>query len=275
VPSTVSEAPFLSNPYTWLFLSALFFGAAVARVTRRTSRARDPERAWTVKWVFFCLYLSASLALALGALFIGRGNGLRQIGALYFFLACALLFFLAFRFRKSAGALFLFLLLAVVLATLLFLQSLRAFTGETEIARLRVLSSRGDAMVLELLPAEGEPVVARLKGGYFAPLVRVVIFEDYFVFLGAKSWYRFEGLLSFESRLEGGRSVLRQTDTAWYFPEAPGISERLYDWFEEHERQIPGVKTVQIEAVLKRARDLSSYSIRVQNDGGVEVVPVE
>jgi len=90
------------------------------------------------------------------------------------------------------------------------------------------------------------------------------------VFLGAKSWYRLTGLVSFTTR--GGLPV--QSATAWALTRPTGISESLWAWFEEHEESIPAVKTAQTELVLKRARSLGTWSIRVQNDGGVEVVPL-
>ncbi len=56
------------------------------------------------------------------------------------------------------------------------------------------------------------------------------------------------------------------------------MSETVYRAFEKWEGRIPGVKAVQVEMDLKRvestagARSLDTYSVRVQNDGGVEVV---
>ena len=109
-----------------------------------------------------------------------------------------------------------------------------------------------------------------MDGDQFAPVVKVVIFDDLWVFLGAKSWYRFVGLVSFTTR--DGMPV--QSATAWRLDRPLGISEELWDWFEASEERIPGVKTVQSEIELKKARSLGTWSVRVQNDGGVEVVPV-
>ena len=109
-------------------------------------------------------------------------------------------------------------------------------------------------------------MVLSLKGDYFAPIVKVVIFDDLLVFLGAKTWYRFEGITSFDTNL-------RQQDTDYRFANPPGLSETMWSFFEANEARIPGVKTAQIEMTMKRAKDLSSFDVRVQNDGGVEVVP--
>jgi hypothetical protein len=123
-------------------------------------------------------------------------------------------------------------------------------------------------MKLELLPAGGEAEVFTLDGEYFAPVIKVVIFSDLYVFLGAKTWYRFEGLIS--NRYQGGD--LANLEPGYRLARPYGISERLYALFERNDNRIPGVKTVQTEIVLKKARELAAYSIRIQNDGGAEVV---
>ena len=135
-------------------------------------------------------------------------------------------------------------------------------------------------MELEILPVHGESVITWLDGSYFAPVVKVVIFDDYVVFLGAKTWYRFEGIISFEmERTDAGLQV-RQQDTGYYFPSPPGIKAKLWDLYEHYDSRIPGVRTVQVEMDLKRVRDkprsseLSVYSLRIQNDGGLQILEV-
>jgi len=248
------------------------YSAALARRARPRYLGDDPDKARTSKWLFFCLYLSLAVVAALGAIFVPRPFRLGQPRYLYFYAACAALFFLAFRFRKSAGTATLLLLLAVAFTAALFLRSLTGFTGETEIGRVRVLSARDAKLKLEILASRGEPVILDLTGSYFAPVVKVVIFDDLFVFLGAKSWYRFEGLTSFAlQRTEGGQSF-RQQDTDYYFPQAEGMSRRLWELYERHEKRLPGVRSVQVEMDLKRARELATYSLRLQNDGGLQIV---
>jgi hypothetical protein len=139
---------------------------------------------------------------------------------------------------------------------------------------VRVLSARDAQMTLEVLPEKGSSVIARMDGTYFAPIVKVVIFEDYFVFLGAKSWYRFEGITSFDTEKQQAGTVIRQQDTDHYFSAPAGIPEALWSFYERHEGSIPGVRSVQIEMDLKRARELSVYSLRIQNDGGLEIIEI-
>ena len=269
------SAALVGSPYPWLAVSALFLGAALQRATRRV-RSRylgdDLARARASKWLFFSLFLSLSIIAALGAVFVpGRAN-LTHPRFLWFYAACTVLFFLAFRFRKSAGTVTLLLLLALAFTAALFLRSLTGFTGETEIGRVRVLAARDGRLKLELLASRGEPVILDMRGSYFAPVVKVVIFDDLFVFLGARSWYRFEGLTSFaQQKGESGQSF-RQQDTDYYFPEAEGISRRLWELYERYEKRLPGVRSVQVEKDLKKARELATYSLRLQYDGGLQIV---
>jgi hypothetical protein len=267
------SAALAGSPYPWLAISALFLGAALARATRR-ARPRylgdDPARARSSKWLFFSLFLSLSVVAVLGAIFVPGPNDLLRPRYLYFYGACAALFFLAFRFRRSVGTITMLLLLALALTGGLFVRSLTAFTGETEIGRVRVLSARDGRMNLEIMPARGEPVILPMAGTYFAPVVKVVIFDDLYVFLGAKTWYRFEGLASYSQ--PKGSAVPRQ-ETSYAFPEAQGMPQRLWELFERNESRIPGVRSVQIEMDLKRARrELANYSLRLQNDGGLQIV---
>jgi hypothetical protein len=271
------SAVLAGSVYPWLAVSALFLGAALARASRR-ARPRylgdEPDRARTSKWLFFSLYLSLAVVAALAAVFVPGPTDLLRPRYLYFSAACAVLFFLAFRFRRSMGTVTLLLLLALALTAGLFVRSLTAFTGETEIGRVRVLSARGGRMNLEILPARGEPVIREMAGSYFAPVVKVVIFDDLYVFLGARSWYRFEGFTSYALQKTDKGQSFRQQDTDYYFPEAEGISQRLWELFERNEKSIPGVRSAQVEIDLKRARELATYSLRLQNDGGLQIEPL-
>ncbi len=281
------SAALAGSPYPWLAVSALFLAASLARASRR-ARPRylgdELARARSSKWLFFSLFLSLAVVAALGAVFVPGPTDLLQPRFLYFYAACAALFFLAFRFRKSVGAATLLLLLALALTAGLFVRSLTAFTGETEIGRVRVLSAGDGRMNLEIMPARSEPVILEMTGSYFAPVVKVVIFDDLYVFLGARTWYRFEGITSYAlQKTENGQSF-RQQDTDYYFPEAQGIPQRLWELFERHEKRIPGVRSVQVEIDLKKVRqtpaggkpgkvrELTTYSLRLQNDGGLQIV---
>ena len=201
--------PFLVSPLPWIVLAGLFVGAAASRATMRTARSRNPERARTRKWVFACVYLSVAVVLGLLAVFIPGSARIMDVRLAWAAAAAAVLAFAVMRFKKAAGIPVVVLLCAVVLVFGLFLQSIRAFTGETEIATVRVVGVESASMKLQLIPRGGEPVLLAMEGQYFAPIVKVVIFDDFFVFLGAKTWYRFEGMTSFNQSLRQGNSDYR------------------------------------------------------------------
>jgi hypothetical protein len=271
----------LTDPLPWMFLAGVFLGAAASRATRRTANRPDPHRAATVKWVLFCTWLSLAVLSAVAAVLLpgadrlltrGAGGAWKLAEPLLPWVALAgfVLALLASRFRKAVGIPVAVLAIVAVVALGLFFQSVRAFTGETEIATVKALAVDGGKMRLEVQLAGRPSEVIELDGDQFATEAKVVIFDDLWVFLGAKSWYRFVGLQSFST--ENGRAV--QMPTMWSPDRAPGITETLWRWFEENEGRIPGVKTVQTELTLKRvpARTLGTWTVRVQNDGGVEIV---
>jgi len=255
-----------SSPLPWAILSGLFVGAAAARLAMRTRHRKDPDRARARKWVVACVLFSIAIVLALLGVFIPGPSKIVDIRLAWAAGIAAVVAFGALRFRKALGIPILVLVLVSIVLFSLFFQSVRAFTGETEIASVRVISVSSSSMRLEIAPRGEEPVLLTMEGAYFAPLVKVVIFDDLLVFLGARTWYRFEGMNSFDEKL-------LQVKSAYRFSRSPGVSEEVWALFEENESRIPGVKTAQIEMTSKRAAEFATYGIMVQNDGGVQIVP--
>ncbi len=268
----------LLPPY-WFLAASVLVGAAASRITRRSrSRRPDGRPDSTVKWVLVCAYLTAAVVFATIGLL---GPSVRDYLNTPMLLACALTAAAAFpvcRFPRAVGAPVAVLAAASVVLAALLLKSVVAFTGETEIARVKALARTDSRMTLEVAPAGAPPAVVEMDGSYFAPVVRVVIFDDALVFVGSRTWYRFDGLTSFRLERDAAGTRFRQAGTDYYFERPQGISEQLYRLFEQWEGAIPGVKTVQVEMDLKRVeseaagRPLDTYSIRVQNDGGVQIV---
>ncbi len=263
VPSFVR--PILSSPFPWVVLAGVFLGAAIMSLTRRTRHRRDPERARTRKWVAACVLASVAVVFGLLAVFIPGPEKIAHVSFAWTAGIAAGVSFLALRFRKSLGIPVLVLLIAAVAVLGLFFRSIHAFTGETEIATVRAIAVAGDSMKIELARRGAAPALLTLDGVEFSPVVKVVIFDDLPVFLGAETWYRFVEMTSYDRN--GTQSKSR-----YQLPQAPGISERLWEFFERYETRLPGVKTVQTERPSKRATEFATYSIRVQNDGGVEIV---
>jgi hypothetical protein len=257
--------PLMHSPLPAVILGGLFAGAALSTATRRTQHRKDPERAAARKWILACLSLSVAVIFGLLAVFLPGPARILDPSLAWAAGISMVAAFLALRFRKAMGFPILALVIALVVAIALFLQGVHAYTGETEIASLRVIRVDSASMRLELVPRGGQPVLLSMKGSSFSPIVKVVIFNDLLVFLGARTWYRFEGVTSFDENL-------RQQDTDFRFTRPIGISERLWKLFEEYESKIPGVKTAQTDLIVKKAKEFASYGVMVQNDGGVEVV---
>jgi hypothetical protein len=266
--ATPFTIPFTTNPLPWVVLGGLFAGAAVSRLTMRWKNRPHPERARTRKWVWVCIYLSLAVVSLLLALFVPGPSKIQDVRLLYAGGAAFVVAFAFMRFKRSVGIPVTVLAVASIVLLGLFLQSVRAFTGETEIAVVRVIGLEQDRMKLELQPVGGAPVLLNMEGNYFAPIVKTVIFDDLYVFLGVKSWYRFVGMTSFT----GKNGTYRQGNTDYYFPQPTGISEGLWKFYEKNESMIPGVKTAQVSIDLKQPREFGTYGIRMQNDGGVEIV---
>lgn len=259
---------FFSFPFFWVCLSAFFFGAGFSRVTRFVRADRYNEKLKTRKWVIVCSCFSLCIISAICTLLLPGSKELADIKYLFLFLFFAGISFIGLRFKKAFGIPVLFLFIFCFFIILLFFQSLTSFTGETEIAKVSMLSVQKNFMTMDLVFPDNRSEILELKGSSFAPVVKVIIFDDLLVFFGIKTWYRFVGIGTFEKENEKG---IQPFADSYEFKRGPGISRAIYRFFEEYEERIPGIKSVQTEVSKKTAKEFSTYSILVQNDGGVIV----
>jgi hypothetical protein len=278
---------YTSSPYFWFFFAALFLGACISKITRpvRARDDRDRENKTTRKWIIVCINLSVAILFVLAGLFVpGLDKFTESTGFLfsYFFILLAY-FFIAFRFKKAIGLPSVMVIVLLAVFALLFLQSITAFTGETEIAEVKVHYAGDNEMTLEVVRKGAPPEMVKMDGEYFAPVVEIVIFDDFLVFFGYKTWYRFIGLTSFAyEKNEDGLYTYRQQNTDYYFENPLGISNWLYKFMRENQNVIPGIKTVQVEIDPFKVFEESglepekfrTYSIRIQNDGGIQIVEI-
>jgi hypothetical protein len=261
----------LSSPYPWIFVAALFAGAALSAITRGTAHRKDPERARERKGFAVALALALCVIFGLCAVFVPGAEKIKDEKVLVFGLIVTAVFFLAFRFKKAAGLPVIILagLLAVALA--LFFQAVTTFTGETEIARLRVHEATGSAMKFDLVLPNGATTALDMPGSLVGPEVKEVVFHDVFVFFGAKTAYRFVGLKS--AQVKPG-SEMTQEMRAYEFSRPAGVSEAFYRFVESTPVFTPLVKTVQTQITYVKVKPNTDYSLRVQHDSGVEVMKV-
>ncbi len=279
---------YAASPYFWFFFASLFLGAGVSKITKPVKEKEEKikkEKEKNRKWIFICIYFSAVILLLLAGLFIpGLEKTIENISTLFIFsIVLVVYFFLAFRFKKAIGLSSLFILIALIFFVLLFLQAVIAFTGETEIAQVTIHYAKESAMTLELVREGAPPVIIDMDGEYFAPIVEIIIFDDFLVFFGYKTWYRFLGITSFSyEKDDNGLRTYRQEDTDYYFKNPDGISDWLYVFIQENHDFIPGIRTVQVELDLFKVfnetgvepEKYRTYSIRIQNDGGIQIIDI-
>jgi hypothetical protein len=278
---------YTNSPYFWLFFAALILGACISKITKpvKVKDEKEKERKVTGKWIIICIYLSIVILLILAAVFIPGIDKISENTSLIFtyFFILLVFFFLAFRFKKAIGLPSVMVFILLIVFVLLFLQAITAFTGETEIAQVKVHYADEKEMTIEIIRNGMIPELIDMNGEYFAPIVEVIIFDDFLVFFGYKTWYRFIGLTSFAyEKNDEGLYTYRQQNTDFYFKNPLGISDWLYKLVQENQEIIPGVKTVQVEIDLFKVFEetgiepekFRTYSIRIQNDGGTQIVEI-
>jgi hypothetical protein len=124
-------------------------------------------------------------------------------------------------------------------------------------------------MKFELSDPQGIVTPLEMPGTMLGAEVKEIIFDDFFVFFGARTAYRFVGLKS--SGVKQG-SEMTQELRAYELAKPTGISEMLYQFFSANQGIIPGIKAVQVQITYVAVKPLATYSIRVQHDSGVEIM---
>lgn len=259
----------LSSPYPWFFGASLCLGGFISCLTRNPSQSRRPEKAKERKRFWCALSLCLFFLFLLGGFFI---PGLEKAWDIYlyiFLLAGSAVFLLAFRFRKAFGLPLLVLACLLLGVWGLFLQSITAFTGETEIARLKVTSAENNLLKFDFLDQQGTVTSLEMPGSYLGVEVKELIFHDLFVFLGARTAYRLVGIKS-AGKVAG--SELTQELRAFELPRPQGIGEDIYQFVTNHLEFFPFIKTAQVQITYIQARSGTTYSVRIQHDSGVEIM---
>ncbi|MBN1798319.1 MAG: hypothetical protein JW822_07065 [Spirochaetales bacterium] len=262
---------FFISPYPWLFIAAIFTGAALNKLMRSTKKAKDPVRAKESKRALIMLFLVCGFITLLCSLFVpGLDKFVKDpVALLFFFLIMSGIFFLALRFKRLFGIPFAVLFILLIVTAVLFLQAIVAFTGETEIARVRVDAVKDGIIKYELTLATGEKELVVTEGVNFAPEAKLIIFDDFLVFFGAKTWYRFDAMLHYDPAKSSATEV---TFNRHPIKRPQGITEAVYNFVLENQEIIPGIKTLQGQITYPiSVREGSTYIITVQNDGGVEI----
>jgi len=181
----------ISSPFFWIFLSALFTGAAFSRISIISSRQRNPEHSRKSKWVFVSLYLSAAVLFALLAVFIPGADKIIDYRLVYFFTAVMVLSFLVFRFKLIVG-IPIFIILTILLFVFSFsLSDWSCYQESDEVASIRALSVGDNQLKIEIQQLDDEIRFISIDGDSFAPVFQILEFPDYFFIARVKTFYRF------------------------------------------------------------------------------------
>lgn len=258
-----SNLRWAGSPFFWALLSAIFFGAAISRITRLSSRAPDAERARTMKWTVASISASVSVLLALAGLFISGPEKILDLRILYLFGGTVIVSALALRFKRSCG---LPVLLVVMLSVFFFIIALSHWeeyeSGEA-VARFRVLSKREDRLSIEYLADEQESFFFELAGHKIRPVISLIEAEDYYFFAYRPRGYRvlqFDGLSS-DQELDT-YPVAIDTKTASISKAFGGLDT----WIA----YLPGWKIERVELDPIDPKELFSYGVIF---GGTEEAP--
>ncbi|HNT29424.1 MAG TPA: hypothetical protein PKL83_00550 [bacterium] len=206
--------------------------------------------------------IMAGIALLFALLTGGSGTLLSHWHLLV--LGC-LIAFLFFRFRWWAvGAVGLLLLLSFFLAGLLF-WTLHVFTGKTAVLEVKVRSeetrgrdeaqyTRISLIVKDL--EKGTENIYYVNGDKWGISANVVLFDDWVVFLGGKTYYRLN-------------AIVGATDTTLDMHAIDEFSQPLWEELETNETSLPGVRAIYEDIVLKSPVVGREYVIYIDNDGAL------
>lgn len=176
--------------------------------------------------------------------------------------------FLVQTFKRSFGTAMGLLFAGCIIAIVLFIRSLTAFTGRTLIAFIHTDTVTEQEMTLLVQPQPGaiagidRPFTMILPGERFGLIVYQVVFDDTAVFFGAKTRFSWLAMTSF-----GTNFVQKKVH---FFPD--GLSKKnLFESLEKREVSLPFVRSVQADIATKLAIQGKKYAVWIENDGGVSI----
>ncbi len=268
----------ITNPFFWIFLAGLFFGAALKSATIIPSRKSNPEKARRNKWFFFCIYASLAVAAALGGIFIPGPDRILDLRLAFVFAAVSTMAAAGLRFKRACGIPLLCVGLLCSFAVLLYMRNWIAVTEGEIIARVRILSSVPAETKIEVFSSDGIPIAKdkpketswflSLKGESFAPIIDILRVPDLLFFFGGTDFFRLSG---FESYAGGGKNdgdaqrgvlvpVPRSEPTACEKFIEPGIV------------QVPGIVHYMKTGIPVRYRVFDTYALRYSREEGALLV---
>ena len=246
-----------------LFLTAVGI-YLMARGIKRAIRNRSWKKGLVMGGIGFTL-LAAAIILAIA------GGKSALLGSSFFLIFCAIcvIVFTLWQFlRKVIGSLLFLSLAGLIVAVILFIRSLVAFTGDTKIATITVLDMDSDTMTLHIekhTPSGPEaPTMLKLKGDRFGTVIYQVIFDSTAVFLGSKTRYAWLGMTAFSAGA-------KQSDLH-LFPDSMNKMS-VFSAMERREIRLPFIRSVQLSMDSKIAQKGKVYTVLIKNNGGILITP--
>ncbi|OIQ00428.1 hypothetical protein AUK40_00165 [Candidatus Wirthbacteria bacterium CG2_30_54_11] len=216
----------------------------------------EKRRGGWLKLILGIGLLSAAVG-AQGASFVGD-----YWPVLLFGLLTGIVFPLAHLVTVSALGL---LILGCAFLLVILSWTLHAFTGKTAILQVRVRSIENTteqqriSLIVTDLRTKDEAIYY-VNGDKWGVSANVVLFEDWVVFLGGKTYYRLN-------------SIVGATDTTLDRRVIDTASEPLWQELEQNEEHFPGIRAVYENIILKEPSVGSEYTIFVDHDGSLVPEP--
>lgn len=263
---------YIGSYFFWAALSGAFLGFALSRVTRFATRYGSPERIRSWKWIFFSIYASTSVILALAGAFLssslckspfrlGVSEEFLDDRIAYMFGASTVLSFFSLRFKRAVGILILFLLFVATIASGLMLYPWEAPMDNSPIAQFRVLSQDDEGMSVEIISSKHDSMFQRISGGGLQIHGLLLSAADYYFFIKKPFLIRLTGFSHM-----GGKDPNN-------LPSSPGLGiwERGRSWLQEQMSFVPGWRIRPVVITGEALVPLFRYGIYARDNFGLYI----
>ncbi len=256
----------LHSPYFWTLFASGFLGASLSRMTMPTRDSINPARARGVKWALVCVYLSVMVSFGMVAVFIPGPHKILDIRLLFYFLAAACIFFLAFRFKRFVGIPVALVLLVAFFLFYTFLHYWNCPSEDGIIGEFRPI--RKEPSELELVVYyEGVPSFLTVSGASVKAAIISLSIADYYLLGAEEQLYRFYGFLG-----DGERRSAGEDNSTVLMPAYKEVMEsKWYQFLSDLVFKLPGITMETRESVSLTPVLFQKYSIMFLQERDKEV----
>jgi hypothetical protein len=257
----------LSTPALWVFFSALFFGFSLNRLTVNPAKNTFPERAKTVKWVLFCVYLSVAVLFALIGLLVSGPEFFLTLPVLYYFLGITGVSFFGSKFKKNAG---IAVLMAILIFSFMFLSFLSFWDckdSREQIVQLRLLTPDSSSHRLVLYDGS-KSYFYTLDSKTVAAKIETISISPFYLFGTKWQLYIFKGFVLYSADKERPLGELP-------VPEINGVEDnRWFNFLHATLNSLPGIATTVSFGEAHTLVPLQKYALSMENKSNFIIEPV-